>query len=257
MQKQGKSQGPDDRLFMSSNRDCMNLSLVSLLEAVHSMLAEVLHICQPRITSTARMCNSQLRNKANELRNSLDHMLQTLHVCPDRVAWATALEQFGSLNIQYYHLVDQLRPMLKHWVVHPRVVDATNHEILPLMMSTRILPDMEKEETELLKNHESAHSNTPAKGQYVELLAEIEEFNSLVDFLTTQKSQAAGPGPLSAKNALLAQIKAPLSKSSAAAVSTLQKQGQARAQSARKGAGAKAVGADLLLLAAVRGEGLK
>mmetsp|Transcript_12947 Transcript_12947/g.33275 ORF Transcript_12947/g.33275 Transcript_12947/m.33275 type:complete len:126 (-) Transcript_12947:171-548(-) len=125
------------------------------------------------------------------------------------------------------------------------------------MMSTRILPDMEKEETELLKNHESAHSNTPAKGQYVELLAEIEEFNSLVDFLTTQKSQAAGPGPLSAKNALLAQIKAPLSKSSAAAVSTLQKQGQARAQSARKGAGAKAVGADLLLLAAVRGEGLK
>mmetsp|Transcript_12950 Transcript_12950/g.33285 ORF Transcript_12950/g.33285 Transcript_12950/m.33285 type:complete len:133 (-) Transcript_12950:171-569(-) len=129
--------------------------------------------------------------------------------------------------------------------------------VLPLMMSTRILPDMEKEETELLKNHESAHSNTPAKGQYVELLAEIEEFNSLVDFLTTQKSQAAGPGPLSAKNALLAQIKAPLSKSSAAAVSTLQKQGQARAQSARKGAGAKAVGADLLLLAAVRGEGLK
>mmetsp|Transcript_16928 Transcript_16928/g.30229 ORF Transcript_16928/g.30229 Transcript_16928/m.30229 type:complete len:249 (-) Transcript_16928:594-1340(-) len=217
--------GPLHQLFMSSNRECMNLFL--------------------------------LRSKACELRNSLNNIIQTLHVCPDRIAWGTALEQFGALNIQYYHLLDQLRPMLKHWVVHPKVVDASNHEILPLMMSTRVLPDMEKEESELLNNHEAAHRNTPAKNQYVSLLAEIEEFNSLIDNLTTMRRDGNGSGILNAKNDLIAQIKAPISKSSAAALETLQKQTAAGGRPGRKLLGGKSSGAEMLLLAATRGDGLR
>mmetsp|Transcript_28581 Transcript_28581/g.68095 ORF Transcript_28581/g.68095 Transcript_28581/m.68095 type:complete len:140 (-) Transcript_28581:475-894(-) len=70
---------------------------------------------------------AQFRAKANELRQSLEQILNTLHVCPDKIEWAAALDHFSVLNVQYYNLVGQLRPMLKHWAVHPKVANQENN----------------------------------------------------------------------------------------------------------------------------------
>uniref|UniRef100_A0A061QRA6 Mediator of RNA polymerase II transcription subunit 8 n=1 Tax=Tetraselmis sp. GSL018 TaxID=582737 RepID=A0A061QRA6_9CHLO len=104
-QQQGLAQGPVGgtsessqdgqfkHLLLSSNREGMNLA--------------------------------QFRAKANELRQSLEQILNTLHVCPDKIEWAAALDHFSVLNVQYYNLVGQLRPMLKHWAVHPKVMSTS------------------------------------------------------------------------------------------------------------------------------------
>lgn len=44
------------------------------------------------------------------------------------------------VNVQFQYLLDQLRPLLRHSVAHPKSVNATNAPILPIMLATKLLP---------------------------------------------------------------------------------------------------------------------
>mmetsp|Transcript_22244 Transcript_22244/g.61722 ORF Transcript_22244/g.61722 Transcript_22244/m.61722 type:complete len:246 (-) Transcript_22244:361-1098(-) len=227
--EQNGSAGDDPlkQLLMSASRECMNLSL--------------------------------LRTKAEDLRQSLEQIIQALQFAPNSVEWGATIDQFNLLSVQYYNLIGQLRPTLKHYVVHPKVVNEQNHEVLPLMMSTRVLPEMEKEEAVLMKNHHARHGNTSAEIQYITLQGEIEAFNSLIDHLTIPKQSVRDSGLLDSKSALCAEILAPLAKSSAAAMSKLRADaaGGQPFTAQRQQMGGRLQGPDLLLAAATRGEGLR
>jgi len=67
------------------------------------------------------------------------------------------------------------------------------------MMSSRALPEMEAEEAELLKAHQELHGNSSVNDNYVAVLSEIEEFNSLIDSLMQTKARAADLGLLHPK----------------------------------------------------------
>eukprot|EP00191_Tetraselmis_sp_GSL018_P002815 CAMPEP_0177616136 /NCGR_PEP_ID=MMETSP0419_2-20121207/23939_1 /TAXON_ID=582737 /ORGANISM="Tetraselmis sp., Strain GSL018" /LENGTH=126 /DNA_ID=CAMNT_0019114063 /DNA_START=1333 /DNA_END=1713 /DNA_ORIENTATION=+ len=125
-------------------------------------------------------------------------------------------------------------------------------------MSSRALPEMEAEEAELLKAHQELHGNSSVNDNYVAVLSEIEEFNSLIDSLMQTKARAADLGLLHPKNPIRAEIAAPTSRTATAAISKLQSDMATSNKRPRQAqAGAQLQGEDLLLAAALRGEGLR
>jgi hypothetical protein len=68
--------------------------------------------------------------------------MRILHSCrPD------ILNQFAVLNTQLLNLVADMKPILCMWVVYPKAggVGPDTAPILPLMLSTKLLPEMEVE----------------------------------------------------------------------------------------------------------------
>lgn len=60
-----------------------------------------------------------------------------------------ALERFGLLNVQWQQLEMELRLLLRHYLVHPISVNQSNAAVLPIMLSSKPLPEMEAQETAL------------------------------------------------------------------------------------------------------------
>lgn len=61
-----------------------------------------------------------------------------------------ALERYGVLNVQWQQLEEELRPLLKHYVAHPISVNQSNAHILPILLASKALPEMEARDMELL-----------------------------------------------------------------------------------------------------------
>lgn len=53
------------------------------------------------------------------------------------------------LNVQWQQLELELRPLLRHYVAHPISVNQSNAPILPIMLASKPLPEMEEGEAEL------------------------------------------------------------------------------------------------------------
>lgn len=54
------------------------------------------------------------------------------------------------LNVQLQYLSAQLRPLLHHYVVHPKSVNQTNAPILPIMLASKLLPEQDAERDALM-----------------------------------------------------------------------------------------------------------
>ncbi|KAL6496868.1 hypothetical protein OROGR_028797 [Orobanche gracilis] len=61
--------------------------------------------------------------------------------------WQDILGQFSMVNLELYNIVEDLKNVSKAFVVHPKNFYAENAIILPVMMSSKLLPEMEMEDT--------------------------------------------------------------------------------------------------------------
>ncbi|KAL8466545.1 hypothetical protein ACS0TY_035564 [Phlomoides rotata] len=60
--------------------------------------------------------------------------------------WQDILGQFSMVNLELYNIVEDIKNVSKAFVVHPKNVNAENATILPVMLSSKLLPEMEMED---------------------------------------------------------------------------------------------------------------
>ncbi|XP_042471052.1 mediator of RNA polymerase II transcription subunit 8 isoform X1 [Zingiber officinale] len=61
--------------------------------------------------------------------------------------WQDALGQFSMVSMDLFNIVEDIKNVSKAFVVYPRNVNAENATILPVMLSSKLLPEMEAEDT--------------------------------------------------------------------------------------------------------------
>ncbi|CAN6482680.1 unnamed protein product [Victoria cruziana] len=61
--------------------------------------------------------------------------------------WQDVLGQFSMVNLELFNIVEDIKKVSKAFVVHPKLVNAENSTILPVMLSSKLLPEMEAEDT--------------------------------------------------------------------------------------------------------------
>ncbi|KAH7617468.1 hypothetical protein NADE_007246 [Nannochloris sp. 'desiccata'] len=227
-----------------------------------------------------------VKSRADEIRKTLDNLLQTLKFAPASLQWSDhlpqflikillststnlpvllippifrsdAMDKFAVLNIQLQNLSSQVRPLLQHYTVHPRSVNQTNAPILPIMLATKLLPEQEAEHIALLADS-TINSSSPAAAATMEkemaaVAKGTAELAALVDSLTQNG------GPLDAKGSARIKITASVraidestKKNSAAAVVEAKRQLGERHHPQRQ----QLQGSELLLAAASYGHGL-
>lgn len=154
-----------------------------------------------------------------------------------------ALDKFAVLNIQVQHLSAQLRPLLQHYSAYPRSVNQTNAPILPIMLATKLLPEQEAEQEELLASGDAPEGVKDCARAVAELAA-------LVAALTQNGGPLDPKGPL--RTQLTAAVKAASESRRPATTTTAPAAPPPRAPAPP----APLEGGDLLLAAACYGEGL-
>ncbi|KAL3702340.1 hypothetical protein R1sor_020362 [Riccia sorocarpa] len=91
---------------------------------------------------------TSLRTRTQDLHNAIGRILHTFHTNPS-LKWTEVLGQFAMVNVELLNLIDDVKPILKMFVVYPKNVNAENAPILPIMLSSKLLPEMEAEEAAL------------------------------------------------------------------------------------------------------------
>ncbi|KAG6522791.1 hypothetical protein ZIOFF_019946 [Zingiber officinale] len=85
---------------------------------------------------TGSLLGSQRKKK-----KSFDVISELLHCRQD------ALGQFSMVSMDLFNIVEDIKNVSKAFVVYPRNVNAENATILPVMLSSKLLPEMEAEDT--------------------------------------------------------------------------------------------------------------
>ncbi|EIE22894.1 hypothetical protein COCSUDRAFT_53690 [Coccomyxa subellipsoidea C-169] len=198
-------------------------------------------------SGSGQMNLGAVRARAEELKRSLEQVSTALELYADRVQWTETLDKFGVINMQLHRLSEELRPLLKFYAVHPKAVNAANARTLPIMLATKALPEMETEERELLRRQSQAAAGTPLGAQYEKLGHDIEQLNSIVDYICQHNASRLDSGTLDPKGP---RRKALAQEIHAAAA------GPPPKPKVRPGGKRKLEGAELLMAAVTRGEGL-
>lgn len=60
--------------------------------------------------------------------------------------WQDILSQYSMVNLELFNIVDEIKKVSKAFVVHPKNVNAENSTVLPVMLSSKLLPEMEVED---------------------------------------------------------------------------------------------------------------
>ncbi|CAL5229168.1 g12443 [Coccomyxa viridis] len=148
---------------------------------------------------SAQLNLAAVKARAEELKRSLDQIAFALEHYAHRVQWRDALDKFGVVNVQMHRLSQELRPLLHYYAVHPKAVNAANAPILPIMLSTMALPEMEAEEKGLLSQTDASMAAMSDQELHASLTAREEQLNSLVDHLTVQQAGDPSSGMLDPK----------------------------------------------------------
>ncbi|XP_075492969.1 mediator of RNA polymerase II transcription subunit 8 isoform X3 [Primulina tabacum] len=60
--------------------------------------------------------------------------------------WQDTLSQFSMVNLELFNIVEEIKNVSKAFVVHPKNVNAENATVLPVMLSSKLLPEMEADD---------------------------------------------------------------------------------------------------------------
>ncbi|KAG9141049.1 hypothetical protein Leryth_012621, partial [Lithospermum erythrorhizon] len=90
-----------------------------------------------------------VKTRAVSLYKAISRILQDLDVIgrsniPPK--WQDMLGQFSMVNLELFNIVEDIKKVSKAFVVHPKNVNAENATILPVMISTKLLPEIETED---------------------------------------------------------------------------------------------------------------
>lgn len=176
---------------------------------------------------------ASLRTRTQDLHNAISRILHSFHTLP-ALKWSEVLGQFAMVNVELLNLVEDIKPILKMFVVYPKNVNAENATILPIMLSSKLLPEMEAEETVLKDKMLAGISNLPVQMQSEKIQRQIELVRSVCDGAEKVLGEARKVYGLSSRQGV-------------AALATLDKQQAARIAEQEK----------LLRAASNSGEGLR
>lgn len=143
-------------------------------------------------TNKGAMNLAAVEARALDLRRCLDEMLTGLTRNAHNISWPDTLDRFAVLNVQFQHLHSQLRPIAKHYIAHPRAVeqDPSASQILPIMLATKLLPDLESSRAAHLEAHFRQAGTASASVHYDSLLEATEKFNAGIDRLCKPHSSS-------------------------------------------------------------------
>ncbi|KAI0520205.1 hypothetical protein KFK09_007676 [Dendrobium nobile] len=88
--------------------------------------------------------------------------------------WQDILGQFSMVNMELFNIVEDIKKVSKAFVVHPKNVNAENALILPVMLSSKLLPEMEVEDNAKREQLLSGMANLPIPTQMEKLKARID-----------------------------------------------------------------------------------
>ncbi|CAN6211314.1 unnamed protein product [Urochloa humidicola] len=92
--------------------------------------------------------------------------------------WQDALGQFSMVSMELFKIVEDIKNVSKVFVVYPRNVNAENAPILPVMLSSKLLPEMEVEETTKREQLLSGITNLPVPIQIEKIKVRIDMIGS-------------------------------------------------------------------------------
>ncbi|KAL0354377.1 UNVERIFIED_CONTAM: Mediator of RNA polymerase II transcription subunit [Sesamum radiatum] len=90
--------------------------------------------------------------------------------------WQDILGQFSMVNLELYNIVEDIKNVSKAFVVHPKNVNAENATILPVMLSSKLLPEMEMDDN--TKREQLLHGM-----QTLPVAAQIEKLKTRIDMI--------------------------------------------------------------------------
>ncbi|XP_042050426.1 mediator of RNA polymerase II transcription subunit 8-like isoform X2 [Salvia splendens] len=90
--------------------------------------------------------------------------------------WQDVLGQFSMVNLELYNIVEDIKNVSKAFVVYPKNVNAENATILPVMLSSKLLPEMETEDN--TKREQLLHGM-----QGLPVAAQIEKLKTRIDMI--------------------------------------------------------------------------
>lgn len=88
--------------------------------------------------------------------------------------WQDILGQYSMVNLELFNIVEEIRKVSKAFVVHPKNVNAENSTILPVMLSSKLLPEMETDDSSKREQLLQGMQNLPVASQIEKLKARID-----------------------------------------------------------------------------------
>ncbi|KAI9087296.1 hypothetical protein K1719_030766 [Acacia pycnantha] len=88
--------------------------------------------------------------------------------------WQDILGQYSMVNLELFNIVDEVKKVSKAFVVHPKNVNAENATILPVMLSSKLLPEMEIDDNSKREQLLQGMQNLPVTTQIEKLKARID-----------------------------------------------------------------------------------
>ncbi|KAF4350528.1 hypothetical protein F8388_014989 [Cannabis sativa] len=90
--------------------------------------------------------------------------------------WQDIMGQYSMVNLELFNIVDEIKKVSKAFVVHPKNVNAENATILPVMLSSKLLPEMETEDN--AKRDQLLHGM-----QNLSVTQQIEKLKARIDMI--------------------------------------------------------------------------
>ncbi|PIN23881.1 hypothetical protein CDL12_03392 [Handroanthus impetiginosus] len=120
-----------------------------------------------------------VKTRAISLSKAISRILEDFDVIARTSAvpkWQDILGQFSMVNLELYNIVEDIKNVSKAFVVHPKNVNAENATILPVMLSSKLLPEMEMDDN--AKREQLLHSM-----QSLPVGAQIEKLKTRIDMI--------------------------------------------------------------------------
>ncbi|XP_062108966.1 mediator of RNA polymerase II transcription subunit 8 isoform X2 [Humulus lupulus] len=120
-----------------------------------------------------------VKTRASSLFKSISRILEDFDVYArtnTSPKWQDIMGQYSMVNLELFNIVDDIKKVSKAFVVHPRNVNAENATILPVMLSSKLLPEMETEDNS--KREQLLHGM-----QNLSVSAQIEKLKARIDMI--------------------------------------------------------------------------
>lgn len=124
-----------------------------------------------------------VKTRAVSLFNAISRILEHIDIYSRSNSlpkWQETLGQFSMINMELFNIVEDIKKV-KPFVVHPKNVNGENAAILPVMLSSKLLPEMETEDNTKREQLLGGISNLPVTVQIEKLKARIDMIAAACD----------------------------------------------------------------------------
>ncbi|XP_047342296.1 mediator of RNA polymerase II transcription subunit 8 [Impatiens glandulifera] len=118
-----------------------------------------------------------VKTRAISLLKAISRILEEIDIfnrtnsCPK---WQDILGQFSMVNLELFSIVEDIKKVSKAFIVNPKNVNAENAPILPVMLSTKLLPEMEMDDNAKRDQLLNGLQNLPITSQIDKLKMRID-----------------------------------------------------------------------------------